>query len=218
MPPFPIFPLGNVVFPGQDLPLHIFEARYRQLVREVLQNDGEFGIALVQQGEEVGGGAIPVDIGCTVRITEVEEMPDGRFNILCRGGRRFRVLQLLDESPYLRANVDFPPHPTDAAEPDTLSFAEEIAQLYQDHLRLSIAATGGWQRTFSCPNEPVPLTDLIGASLDIGPRAKQEILAAELAMERLQLSRNILRRLNLELAQQVTALRRAQLGNLEALN
>ena len=89
----PIFPLNTVVFPGQQLPLHIFEPRYLRLVADVMRDEGEFGIALIESGREVGGGAVPREVGCAVRITELQEAPGGRYNVICSGTRRYRIVQ-----------------------------------------------------------------------------------------------------------------------------
>ena len=102
----PVFPLNTVVFPGQHLPLHIFEPRYRQLVQDVLGEDREFGIALIAQGREVGGGAEPVAVGCAVRITEVQELPDGRYNIVLGGITKFRITSEDHSRSYRLANIE----------------------------------------------------------------------------------------------------------------
>ena len=214
----PLFPLNTVVFPGQHLPLHIFEPRYRQLVRDVLTADGEFGIALITKGKEVGGGAEPVAIGCAVRIAEVQELPDGRFNIICEGTRRFRVVQRLDESPYLRATVDFLPRPDDATDEDTAELADTVAQLYRDHLSLTLAMEGGWQRRLRSPADPVRLADTVAAEVEAPPGEKQEILAADRLATRLEIGQRLLQASNGELAEQVRIRRRFKLSGLGASN
>jgi uncharacterized protein len=91
----PIFPLPSVVlFPGVFLPLHIFEARYRQMVSDALAGDRLIGMILLQPGYEADyEGAPPVyEVGCAGLITHVERLPDGRFNIVLRGFERFRIV------------------------------------------------------------------------------------------------------------------------------
>ena len=213
-----LFPLNTVVFPGQHLPLHIFEPRYRQLVRDVLSQDGEFGIALITRGREVGAGAEPVAVGCAVRIAEVQELPDGRFNIICEGTRRFRVVQRLDEAPYLRATVEFLPPPSDVADEETSELAETVAELYRDHLGLTLAVEGGWQRRLRTPADPVRLADTVAAEVDATPGEKQEILAAERLATRLEIGQRLLEAGNRALTEQVRLRRRFKLGGLGAGN
>jgi Lon protease-like protein len=101
----PLFPLHTVLFPGQVLPLHIFEARYRQMIAECLQQSGPFGVVLIKKGTEAGQAAEPMMVGTTARITHVQTLDDGRLNILTVGDTRFRVLQLHMERPYLEATT-----------------------------------------------------------------------------------------------------------------
>src|ERR1700733_9153157 len=97
----PLFPLQVVLFPGGELPLHIFEDRYRELIREVLQDRVEFGVVLASEKGIVG-------TGCTATIdTVLKEYPDGRMDILTRGRRRFEILMLNEERSFLRGSVDF---------------------------------------------------------------------------------------------------------------
>ena len=74
-----MFPLGSVLFPSAYLPLHVFEERYRQLVRDCLAGNGEFGVVLIERGSEVGGGDVRTEVGTVARIVEVTEFDDGRF-------------------------------------------------------------------------------------------------------------------------------------------
>ena len=97
----PLFPLNLVLFPETNLPLHIFEPRYKEMIQDCLDNGWEFGILLDQEGSVS-------NIGCTASISEVlARFPDGRSNILVRGERRFEISQLDEERSYLRGTVEF---------------------------------------------------------------------------------------------------------------
>jgi Lon protease-like protein len=101
-----MFPLGSVVMPGGVLPLHIFEPRYRELVRVCLDGDREFGVVLIERGSEVGGGDVRSSIGTAARIIEAEELPDGRWGLVAIGVRRLRVCEWFDDDPYPVADVE----------------------------------------------------------------------------------------------------------------
>jgi uncharacterized protein len=89
-----IFPLSGVVlYPGLQLPLHIFEPRYRALVKDALARDRRIGMIQPQRSEE---GAPLYAVGCLGKIGEVEALDDGRFNLMLQGEARFRVLRELD--------------------------------------------------------------------------------------------------------------------------
>lgn len=89
----PIFPLtGAILFPGLQLPLHIFEPRYRDLVGSALARDRR--IAMIQPQGPAEGAPL-FGIGCVGRIDEVEALPDGRYNIVLEGEARFRLLREL---------------------------------------------------------------------------------------------------------------------------
>jgi Lon protease-like protein len=97
----PLFPLELVLFPHVNLPLHIFEERYKEMIGDCLKNQWEFGILAVLD-ESVK------PIGCTASISEVlERFPDGRMNILTRGRRRFEVSDLNEDRSYLRGRPTF---------------------------------------------------------------------------------------------------------------
>ena len=96
---FPLFPLGLVMLPGEVVPLHVFEQRYRTMIGECLESQSEFGI--VWLGDEVLH-----DVGCTVEITKVmEEMDDGRMNILVQGVLPFRLKRRVDDMDYPAGDV-----------------------------------------------------------------------------------------------------------------
>ena len=108
MSTLPLFPLNTVLFPGQMLPLHIFEPRYRQMIGECAQNGTPFGVVLIRQGEEVGDpDTEPYDVGTTAHIVQIERLEDGRMNIICVGHSRFRIQHLLRDADYLRGEIDW---------------------------------------------------------------------------------------------------------------
>ena len=106
MAELPMFPLGTVLMPGGLLPLHVFEARYREMVRVCLAREREFGVVLIERGSEVGGGDVRTDVGTLAHITDASETPDGRWAVLAVGVRRVRVVEWLPEDPYPRAEVE----------------------------------------------------------------------------------------------------------------
>jgi Lon protease-like protein len=98
---FPLFPLGLVTLPSEYVPLHIFEARYRVMISECLERDREFGIVWLSDDELK-------PVGCACRIDRVlDQMEDGRLNILTRGTRPFRLVERQDGLPYPAGTVEF---------------------------------------------------------------------------------------------------------------
>jgi len=96
----PLFPLGLVLYPDEQLPLHIFEERYKDLTHYCLDHDVAFGIVLADDGRIA-------DVGTTARIDRVvTEYPDGRMDIVVTGEERFRVLEVHDRKSYYTADVD----------------------------------------------------------------------------------------------------------------
>ncbi len=104
----PLFPLSSVLCPGIALPLHIFEDRYRSLVRHCLETTSPFGVVLIRQGREVGTGAISfTGIGTIAEIRDAGSYDDGRYDLLVVGTRRFEIREVLaGRRPYLVAEVD----------------------------------------------------------------------------------------------------------------
>ncbi len=115
--PLPLFPLGHtVLFPGVVLPLHVFEERYRELVRTLVElPEGarrRFGVVAIRQGWEVGEDAVSAlhDVGCAAELRRVSRYPDGRYDIVTVGTDRFRLRSVDRESrPYLVGSVDWLP-------------------------------------------------------------------------------------------------------------
>src|SRR5687768_11559830 len=102
----PIFPLaGAILFPRSQLPLHIFEPRYREMVRDALDGGGNIG--MVQPLTMEGGEPPLYEVGCIGEIVGVEELEDGRYNIVLNGSSRFRIIAEAHlDTPYRNADVD----------------------------------------------------------------------------------------------------------------
>jgi hypothetical protein len=115
MAELPMFPLGTALVPSAVLPLHVFEERYRALVRTCLAGDGDFGVVLIERGSEVGGGEVRSSVGTRARIVASKELPDGRFAVAAQGVERLRVQRWLPDDPHPWADVE--PWP-DEPEPD----------------------------------------------------------------------------------------------------
>ncbi len=104
----PLFPLNTVLCPGIALPLHIFEERYRALVRHCLESSSPFGIVMIREGREVGTGAISfTGIGTVAEIRDAGRYEGGRYDLLVVGTKRFEIRRVLSgRRPYLVAEVD----------------------------------------------------------------------------------------------------------------
>jgi Lon protease-like protein len=122
----PLFPLHTVLFPGAVLPLHIFEERYRVLVRE----GRDFGIVLIQEGREVGPVPQVHEVGTLATLEEVDPLPDGRFNVVVKGLQRFRLVSIGEPEPYLSGEAELLEDPPPAAGSRLLALLEEYLQLH----------------------------------------------------------------------------------------
>ncbi|SRR6056297_105682 len=121
----PMFPLGSVLLPGGILPLHVFEPRYRDMIRECLRADGEpeFGQALISRGWETGGGDDRVTVGTVAQMLQVEAIDEDRYALIAVGTRRIRINAWLPDDPYPIADVDDWPD----VDPDAPGLAVDVA-------------------------------------------------------------------------------------------
>jgi Lon protease-like protein len=121
-----MFPLGSTLLPGDVLPLHIFEPRYRELVRACIElPDHEFGVVLIERGHEVGGGDVRRDVGTVARMVQVAETDDGRYAVISVGTHRVRVIAWLPDDPYPLADVEDWPD----VDPDDTAVVDLLAEL-----------------------------------------------------------------------------------------
>jgi Lon protease-like protein len=107
VPTMAMFPLGLVVLPGAVVPLHVFEPRYRALVRSLLAIDGpmRFGIPPIMRGSEVGGGDVRGDVATVVDILDLRVHDDGRYDMVVAGTARVEIRSWLPEDPFPHAEV-----------------------------------------------------------------------------------------------------------------
>ena len=168
-----LFPLNTVLFPGMALPLQVFEPRYLRLVAECVDASEPFGVALIREGVEVGGPAVPHAMGTTARIRSYSAGADGRLHLDTLGERRFRILALHDDRPYLRAEVEYPIDELTVVPPDLLDRARDDYSLVR---RLQLTARGEYQRQPAVPRDPGSLADAIGALGPAPPSVLQRLL------------------------------------------
>jgi Lon protease-like protein len=180
-----LFPLPLVLFPGVSLPLHIFEHRYRRLLDDCQGGDRQFGIVSCPTGVEER--SLPAGhVGCVASIEEVVSLPDGRSNIMVRGGERFSLERFVPSStPYHVGAVQ----PHDDVEEPAGPLSDLAAQVREVFARVARAA-----RTISddrsdvptLPNDPALLAFGIAAVIDLDLPARQRLLASRSASERLR--------------------------------
>lgn len=194
----PLFPLPLVQFPAAVTPLHIFEPRYRKLLKDVSARDKTFGI-IFRPAESEGPDEVPAmsSVGCSVEVLAVQELPDGRSNIVCIGVRRFRVIEYVEGEPYLQGEVEF--FDDEAIEVGLAEEVDETAELFfrlisagQKLDSLSGLARGELPEL---PGDPQLLSTLICSYLEIEMNDKQELLELLDTRERLQRVSILLERL-----------------------
>jgi Lon protease-like protein len=196
----PLFPLNTVLFPGQVLPLHIFEDRYRLMIRRCLAEDTSFGVVLIKQGRETGETAEPHLTGTMARIVESSHLPDGTMNILTVGTERFRILRLFHDQPYLRGEVEFFPMPEpDDIEPLT-GLAKRVRVQIGRYIELIAQAAGLKIQVGDIPDAPQQIGYLAAVALQVENTEKQALLDSSSLAKILDDEMTLLRRENALLA------------------
>jgi Lon protease-like protein len=168
----PLFPLDVVLFPGEPLPLHIFEERYKEMIGLCLTNECAFGVVRAQRD----GLAV---IGCTARITRVlHRYDDGRMDILCRGEQRFEIEMLENARAYLEAQIDFF---DDDKEVAPRNLKEECLALHFETMELA-----GFESNEMPTSLDGPISFLLASSLPADLGFKQQLLNSRSDAKRTQ--------------------------------
>lgn len=193
----PLFPLNTPLVPGLVLPLHIFEPRYREMVRDLMaretDEEREFGIVAVREGHDVDQEGVDAvfPVGVTAVLRQVEEHDDGRFDIVTTGARRFRLKSLDVREPLARAEVDFL---AEVSGPADAALAVRVGTRFRDYR----AVLGGQVQAAvgedEIPADPAVLSYLVTAAMVLPLDERQELLAAPTIADRLDLARRLLLR------------------------
>jgi Lon protease-like protein len=173
----PIFPLNTVLFPGAILPLHIFEDRYKQMIRFAVDNAGMFGLSYSGEAA-VDRETLPEigSVGCVARINTVVPLEEGRMNLLSTGLIRYRVRGLEQTQPFIIASVE--------TFTDDLEAGAELNQLFDDLVDLCARFVETAQaldemnapESIEFPDEPEAFSLIISSLLPITNDAKQSLL------------------------------------------
>ncbi|MGW0519389.1 MULTISPECIES: LON peptidase substrate-binding domain-containing protein [unclassified Crossiella] len=194
----PLFPLGTVLLPGASLPLHIFEPRYRQLMVDLVTGavpGRSFGVVAVKQGWEVGEDNLEAwhEIGCTALLREVRRLDDGRFDVVVRGQRRFRLLAVDGGSaPYLLGQVEWMPDAEPALGPKPTVLADAARAAHRRY------CTTAWrQEDWKEPSGSADFASLsheLAADCMLPLEDQQRLLEETCPIRRLRLVRRMLTR------------------------
>lgn len=188
----PLFPLHIVLFPGMVLPLRIFEPRYQTMVRKLLADDRKFGVALIEEGEEVGESAVPHGVGTIAEISSVEAAADGQLMLMCVGLRRFRIEELVEGEPYAQAAITVLEE-GDPAEPVDEELLEQCVAGLENYIASLTSITNMSIQVPMQDLSPIDLSYLIAALLQVDNDKKQELLETNDAEDRLAMGLGMLR-------------------------
>jgi len=191
----PLFPLNTVVFPGVVTPLHIFEERYRSLVRELsgIESvfDRVFGILAIREGYEVGdhGMQSAHRVGTLVQLTEVDAYEDGRYDIEVIGRQRLRVVESDNSGAFLRGEVELLP---DTDEPEAAAEAELALATFETYRTRLSELRGGPVLAGEMPSDPAYLSYALASTCLLTLPQRQALLEAESSQLRLGMLRRTL--------------------------
>lgn len=199
-PALPLFPLGTVLLPGAALPLHIFEPRYRQLTNDLVTGavpGKQFGVIAVREGwtADDGGMAGLHSVGCTAELRDVRRLADGRYDLVTRGARRFRLLELDAESkPYLTGRIEWIPDVEPVPVADEL-VAAFVAAAREAHRRYCVTAwqQGDWREP-DADIKPDALPHVLAADCLLPVADRQRLLEQASPSQRLRMVRAMLAR------------------------
>src|SRR5688500_16873708 len=175
----PLFPLGTVLLPGLVLPLHVFEERYRRLVRDLLAlpaDERVFGVVAIRSGHEVGVDGVRAlhEVGCVAAVGEVEPHDDGRYDLMTTGTTRFRLRSVDDALPYLTGEVDLLP---DLPGEGAGALAAGLPPAFAGYTTALAEAGGDRIEVPELPDDPLVLGYLVAATLALDLDERQALLA-----------------------------------------
>ncbi len=178
----PLFPLNVVLFPGAQLPLHIFEQRYRLMIGRCIEERKPFGVVLIREGEEADAStpAVPHLVGTLAEIESAYRLDDGRMYIVVTGKQRFRINYPLTADPYLVGMVSL--LDDEVGDPE---LAQQVLAKCDQYRRTIVAATGMRSDAFDLPTDPLGLSYGLADLMQVSLQLKQHWLEQSVD-ERLQ--------------------------------
>jgi Lon protease-like protein len=189
----PLFPLGTVLFPHMPMSLHIFEERYKAMMRDCQRESTTFGIVAIRSGQETGGGAVPYEVGTLAQLDEIEELPDGGYNLVVIGASRFHIDGFSHHRPYLVGSVhylqDIP-----AAADDTERLATAVTAAFRGYASQLRGIGQEDPFEFGLPADPELLSYLVAAAMQVETAQRQRLLEIDGTAERLAACLRLLRR------------------------
>jgi ATP-dependent Lon protease len=191
----PLFPLSIVLFPGVPLPLHIFEPRYRQMLRDIQVNNNLFGLSYFDASASEREIPPAGHVGCVAEVTETQALPDGRSNILTVGVIRYRIEEYVERGlPYLVARITF----FEDEEEEEELLRESSHEVAETFTRIARAVRIINDERASLPDisdtDPQRLSFLVAAAMEADTDVKQELLEMRSTSERLRRLREMLAR------------------------
>jgi uncharacterized protein len=188
----PLFPLNAVLFPHMRMSLHIFEDRYKQMLRDCRAAGTTFGVLAIRAGLEVGGPAVPHAVGTLAQLHRIEELPEGRSNLVIEGASRFRVESFSFERPYLTGRIHYL---QDTATPveDATMLAARVTRAFAGYTH-RLRALGVSVEVAVLPDEPERLSYLVAAALHVETPSRQHLLEIDSTADRLRRILQLLRR------------------------
>lgn len=189
----PLFPLRLVLFPGQVLPLHVFEPRYRMMINQCIEKEQPFGVVLMRDDtpdwrDYKGDVDLPYDVGTTAHIRQMERLSDGRLNIVTLGMHRFRVRKLRFDKPFLQGDVEaFPMEGAPA--PQDIRTVSRLLQGYIKQLSLVLSSEIDLGEV---PEDPRTLAYVTATALQLPWDEKQNLLETPSLPELLSVERSLL--------------------------
>ena len=182
MPVMPMFPLGSVLMPAMPLPLRIFEPRYLKLLGDLVAAENpEFGVVLIERGQEVGGGEKRMEIGTIASVTNIGTLEEF-YGLESVGARRFRVNAWLPDDPYPIADIDFLPDLIwdDTLMPSRVHLETKVRQL------LALASEFGdlqYGSDIELSDDPMEACWQLAGVLPVGQLDQMDLLGSQSAEE-----------------------------------
>jgi Lon protease-like protein len=188
-----------VLFPGVSVPLHVFEDRYRDLVRDLLELPEEarrFGVVAIREGREVGADGVTAlhEVGCVARLRRVTPYGDGRFDIVATGAQRFRLTGLADGTSYATGLVEWLPDELGQADQAAL-LDRAVRTAFRAYLEALAQARGEDSLDVDdLPGDSLLLSYVVAASVVVDLEDRQRLLAEADGVARLRAELALLRR------------------------